>query len=130
MIFKKLKSVKKFVFFRQNTLFCGNFTFLNCYFPTMKKIGLLEITLLQVIFYLSFWIWNGFIALYVTICFSCICLLILLITLIAEWLDPSKVPRRFFFGLMSISIITPLLVGAIAVYIFKIPTMYVGEYGI
>jgi hypothetical protein len=96
----------------------------------MKKIGLFEIALLQVIFYLLFWIWNGFIALYVTICFSCICLLILLITLIAEWLDPSKVPRRFFFGFISISIIIPLLVGVVAVYVFNISTLYISKYGI
>lgn len=93
----------------------------------MNKLGLFEIALLQIIFYLLFWIWNGFIALYITICFSAICFLILLITIVAEWLEPSKVPRHFFFGLMFVSISAPLIVGMIAIYIFKIPTILMNK---
>lgn len=90
----------------------------------MNKIGLIEITLFQIITYLSLWIWNGFIALYITLCLSTICFLILLIAIIAEWLDPSKIPRRFFFGLMLSGVFVPLIIGAIAIWIFKIQTIY------
>lgn len=64
--------------------------------------------LIQVVFYAALWLWDEYAALFVSIAFSAIAFFLLLIALVAEWIERSKVPS-FFFLFLLISFLTPLL---------------------
>lgn len=73
---------------------------------------LTEIALIELILCLILWFWNGFLAFYLTVLLTFICGAILLIALIAEWIEKSKVKRIYFYA-MAISIIVPWISAAI-----------------
>lgn len=64
--------------------------------------------LIQVVFYALLWLWEEYAALFVSVTFSAIAFFVLLIALIAEWIERSKVPP-FFFLFLLISVVTPLI---------------------
>ncbi|MDZ7881223.1 MAG: hypothetical protein U5L45_26410 [Saprospiraceae bacterium] len=72
---------------------------------------MIEVFLIQAVFYTLAWLWNDHVATILTLSFAAIALFILVISLIAEVLDRSKVPR-WYFWVMAISILTPLIIGA------------------
>jgi hypothetical protein len=74
-------------------------------------LSMTEVFLIQALFYIVFWLWNDHVATILTLSFSAIALFILVISLIAEVFDRSKVPR-WYFWVMGISILTPLIIGA------------------
>ncbi len=74
----------------------------------MLRLRPIEIFLIQFIFYLALWLWNDYVATLVSTIFASICLFILIISLITELIEPSKVPR-WYFMLMAASIIAPIL---------------------
>lgn len=80
------------------------------------SLGLGEIFLIQTVLYLILWLWNDFAATMMSLSFSAISLFILIIALIAEALDRSKVPRKYFY-VMVLSVIIPLLVGSFFMYL-------------
>ncbi|RMG86970.1 MAG: hypothetical protein D6714_03225, partial [Bacteroidetes bacterium] len=63
-----------------------------------------------VIFYAGLWFWNDYIATMLSLAFPAICFFILIISLIAEWIEPSKVPK-WYFQVMIVSILAPLVTG-------------------
>ena len=69
-----------------------------------------EVFLVEAIVYLLLWMWNDYVATILTLSFTAIALFILLVSLVAELIERSKVPR-WYFGLMVISVVTPLIVG-------------------
>lgn len=74
----------------------------------IPNIGLTEIALFQILFYAAFWIMSDYTATLITIIFPIVFLLILVVALLAEMIDRSKTPR-WYFKLMIISIIIPIL---------------------
>ena len=72
----------------------------------------IEVFLIQFIIYMALWLWDTYIAVLVSSILGSICLLILIISLLLEWIEPSKVPK-WYFWLMGISIATPLLTGLV-----------------
>ena len=80
----------------------------------MLSLRPLEVFLIQLIFYISLWLWNDYTATLVSAIFGTICLFILIISLITEWIEPSKVPR-WYFGMMIASILAPLIAALIFV---------------
>ncbi|MFK7948471.1 MAG: hypothetical protein AB8G11_12845 [Saprospiraceae bacterium] len=82
----------------------------------MKR--LIEIALIELIIFLLLWFWNGFLAFYLTVALTFICFFILIIALIAEWIEASKVKRIYFYA-MTVSIIIPWISAAI-VYILDL----------
>lgn len=74
----------------------------------MKKMRAGEILLAEMIIYLLLWFVNEYLATMLSLIFGSICLLILLISLIVEWIERSKVPR-WYFMLMLMSVLAPLL---------------------
>ncbi len=76
----------------------------------MKRVT--EIALIELIIFLLLWVWNGFLAFYLTIALTFICFFILIIALIAEWIETSKVKRIYFYA-MAISIVVPWISAAI-----------------
>ncbi|MEM9822947.1 MAG: hypothetical protein AAF985_17840 [Bacteroidota bacterium] len=72
----------------------------------------IELILIQFLFYLVLWLWNDYIASLISAVFACIFFFILLISLVVEWIEPSKVPRSYFV-FMLISVLCPILVGVL-----------------
>lgn len=75
-----------------------------------KSIGIIEISLLQVIVYCLLWLSNSYLATLLTAIIVPIFIMLLAISLIAELIERSKVPKSYF-RIMVISIIIPLIVG-------------------
>jgi hypothetical protein len=80
------------------------------------RVSLFEIFLIQVILYTVIWLMNDYVASYMSVVIPAICLVILLIALIAEYIEPSGISRKYFW-FMGISVITPLLVGGFFMFI-------------
>ena len=80
----------------------------------MLSLRPIELFLIQLVFYISLWLWNDYTATLVSIIFGTICLFVLVISLITEWIEPSKVPR-WYFGMMVASILAPIVAAAIFV---------------
>jgi|SRR5687767_7360314 len=84
--------------------------------PKDKKSGignqLLIISLLQCVIYSGIWLWNEYVASYLTIIFPIMILLILILSAIADWIEPSRIPG-WYYKLIVISILIPLLIGTI-----------------
>ena len=76
-----------------------------------RPLSMTEVFLIEALFYIVLWMWNDHVATILTLSLSAITLFILIISLISESLDRSKVPR-WYFWVMGISILTPLIIGA------------------
>ena len=72
----------------------------------------IELALVELIIFLLLWFWNSFLAFYFTLSLTFICFFIFIISLIAEWIERSKVPRFYFYA-MAISIIVPWIAAGI-----------------
>jgi len=83
----------------------------------LKNIGILEICLVQFIFYSIFWLTNEYLATLLTTIMVPMLLAILIISLIAEFIDKSKVPRSYF-KVMAVSVVIPLIVAFVFVSLF------------
>lgn len=83
--------------------------------PANKPINtnqFILIILLQAILYSSIWLWNEFVASYVTLVFPAMISIILLISGIADWIEPSRI-SKWYFVIMFVSILVPVIIGAI-----------------
>ncbi|MFT5747593.1 MAG: hypothetical protein ACI920_002982, partial [Saprospiraceae bacterium] len=70
----------------------------------MQRIRPIELFLIQVLLYGLFWVWNDYIATLISTTFAIIAFCVLIVSLIAELLERSKVPRWYFWG-MAVSVI-------------------------
>ena len=73
----------------------------------MTKSYLPEIFLGELLLYLLLWLWNDYLATLISLVFAGIFLIILIISLIVEWVERSKVPG-WYYRFMTISILAPL----------------------
>src|SRR4030095_13733664 len=74
------------------------------------------IVLSQAVIYLSIWLWNEYVASYISLIFPSMILVILVLALIADWIEPSRIPRWYYI-LMLISIFIPVIIGAVFYFI-------------
>lgn len=81
----------------------------------MPKIRSIELLLIQFIIYSLLWLWDEYLASLLTLVFTAIAIFILVISLMAELIEPSKVPRWYFTS-MIVSIIAPILATIVFVY--------------
>ncbi len=81
----------------------------------MEKIRPVEIFLVEVIIYFLLWIFNDYLATLLSVSMVAIFLCILLISLIVEGIERSKVPI-WYYHFMIVSLLAPLLVAMI--YLF------------
>ena len=81
------------------------------------KLGLFEIVLIELVGFLLLWVIDEFTASLLSVVIPVICFSVLIIALIAEWIEPSKVPRLFFTTL-GVSIVIPIITLAIYFMIF------------
>lgn len=78
----------------------------------MQRIRPLEFSLIQFIVYISLWLIDEFTATLISLSFAVITAIILIISFIVEWIEPSKVPRQYFI-LMFISVLIPIITAII-----------------
>ncbi len=71
------------------------------------RLSLPEIFLLEVVAWLALWLLNDYLATLLTLIIGAIVSAVLLIALMAEWVERSKVPRRYF-QVMAVSIAAPV----------------------
>ena len=83
-----------------------------------RRLNITEFFLIQAILYTLLWMWNDYVATILSLSFAAIAFFILSISLIAEWIDRSKVPRLYFY-FMIISILTPVIIGSFFMYLKK-----------
>ncbi len=76
----------------------------------------LIIILAQAVIYLSIWLWNEYVATYITLIFPAMILAILVLALIADWIEPSRI-SGWYYKLMIASIIIPVIIGLVFYYI-------------
>ena len=81
------------------------------------RLSLLEIFLIQTVFWLCLWLLNDYLAALLTLIVGAIVFAVLIIALISEAIERSKVPRQYF-QIMALSIVSMLVAGAIYVLIF------------
>ena len=81
----------------------------------MQKIRPIEVFLIEFIIFSILWLWDDYIASMLTIVFSFIFFFILVISLMVELVERSKVPKWYFI-FMGISIFAPI--AAAFVFIF------------
>jgi hypothetical protein len=74
------------------------------------------IVLGQAVIYLSIWLWDEYVASYITLIFPAMILVILVLGLLADWIEPARVPG-WYYKVMVISIIIPVLIGLVFYYI-------------
>ncbi|MCB9081539.1 MAG: hypothetical protein H6555_07505 [Lewinellaceae bacterium] len=74
----------------------------------MKRLRASELMLLELIIYIVLWLNNDYLASLVSIIFGSICLAILIISLLVEWIERSKVPRWYYYYL-AVSILAPII---------------------
>jgi hypothetical protein len=74
----------------------------------MQRIRPIELFLIQVFLYGLLWVWNDYLATLLSATFAVIAFCVLIVSLIAELLERSKVPRWYFWG-MAISVVAPIL---------------------
>ena len=82
----------------------------------MSKIRPIEILLIETIIYIIMWMTNDYLATMISLIFGCIFLLILIISVIVEMIERSRVPR-WYFSFMLMSVIAPLLAAVIYITI-------------
>ncbi len=79
--------------------------------------SLLEIFLFEVVVWLGLWLLNDYVATLLTLAVGAIVLAILVIALLAELVERSKVPRRYF-QVMALSLLAIVAAAGIYVSIF------------
>ena len=81
------------------------------------RLSLTEIFLLELIAWLALWLLNDYLATLLTLILGAIVSAVLLLALIAEWIERSKVPRRYFH-VMGLSALAPLVAAALYLLLF------------
>jgi hypothetical protein len=81
------------------------------------RLSLLEIFLLEMAVWLALWLANDYLATLLTLIISAIVFAILVIALLAEAIERSKVPRTYFW-IMGLSVLAPLVSALLYMFIF------------
>lgn len=81
------------------------------------KLSLGEIFFLQLTLWLLLWLLNDYVATLLTLCIGAVVSAVLIVALLSEAVERSKVPRRYFY-VMGISILTIILAAVAYVLIF------------
>jgi hypothetical protein len=77
----------------------------------IKNIGLLEISLIQIVFYSAMWLIDDYFAILISVILTVIVFAVLVISLITELIEKSRVPRAYFTWMIASTII-PIVVAA------------------
>ena len=75
----------------------------------IKNIGIIEISLVQAIFYGVLWLIDDYFALLVSVILAVILFAVLVISFISEMLERSRVPKSYF-KILGVSVLIPIIV--------------------
>jgi hypothetical protein len=79
--------------------------------------NLLIVALAECVIFTALWLWNEYVATYATIIIPGVMAVILLLSLIADWIEPSRIPKWYYY-IMVITILIPLVIGMFFIYIY------------
>lgn len=74
------------------------------------RVPLTILALAEAVFFAGLWLWNAYVAGYMTIILPGVLFFVLLLSLVAEWIEPARLPQ-WYFKVMVISILVPILTG-------------------
>ncbi len=80
----------------------------------MRKLSLLEVFLIEIVLYFLLWNIDDYLASMLSLIFGFIFLALLIISILVELVERSKVPRSYF-TFMVISILAPIVAGIIMI---------------
>jgi hypothetical protein len=80
------------------------------------RFSYLEAGVFQLILWLGFWLFNDYLAALLTLIMGCIVFALLVIALLAEAIEQSKVPKSYFYH-MGIGLLAILLAATVYVII-------------
>lgn len=81
------------------------------------KLTVFEVFLLEFAVWLALWLLNDYMATLLTLIIVAIVSSVLIIAMISEWIERSKV-TRYYFQVMAVSIAAPLVAGVLYVVLF------------
>lgn len=81
------------------------------------RLSLLEIFLIETVAWLGLWLLNDYIATLLTLVLTAIVFAVLLVALFSEWVERSKVPRKYFW-VMALSVVAPVFAALLYALIF------------
>lgn len=81
------------------------------------KLTVFEVFLLEVVVWLAFWLLNDYMATLLTLIIVAIVSSVLIIAMISEWIERSKV-TRYYFQVMAVSVAAPLVAGVLYITLF------------
>ena len=87
------------------------------FFKIMVRLSLLEIFLLETAAWLALWLISDYVATLLTLILGAIVSAVLAIALMAEWVERSKVPRRYF-QVMALSVLSIVVAAGLYMVIF------------
>lgn len=93
----------------------------------MLRVSILEIFLLELVIWMGLWLMNDYIATLLTLIVASIVSAVLLIALISEWLERSRVPKKYF-QVMALSIVAPLISAALYMALFGGRLDFLGKF--
>ncbi len=79
--------------------------------------SLLEIFLFEVVVWLSLWLLSDYVATLLTFTVGAMVLAVLIVALLSEAVERSRVPRRYF-SIMALSLLAIVVAAALYVFIF------------
>lgn len=81
------------------------------------RLSLLEIFLLETVVWLGLWLLNDYLATLLTFILGAIVSAVLIIALISEGIERSKVPKKYF-QIMIISVLAPIVSAILYMLVF------------
>lgn len=84
----------------------------------MQRLRPIEILLAEVLLYLFLWVANDYLAAMLSLIFGSVFLLILLVSLVVEVVERSKVPK-WYFTFMGLSVLAPIIAATLYALINK-----------
>lgn len=81
------------------------------------RFSLSEIFLVELIVWMALWLLNDYVATLLTLILTAIVFAILILALISEWIERSKVPRKYF-AIMGLSVLAPVVAAVVYLVLF------------
>ena len=75
------------------------------------------VALAECVLFTAVWLWNEYIGTYASIILPGVMFVILILSAIADLIEPSRIPRWYYY-VMLMSIVIPLAVGIFFMYIY------------
>lgn len=79
-------------------------------------LRLTEIILIQVVFYSLVYLWSNYIGFLLCLIITCIASAILILSLIFDFIEKSKVPSSYYWFILSTAIVPAVVMGMFSIF--------------